>query len=36
MIAIDPSTGEILAFVSKPTYDPNLFLNGIDTTPGIS
>mgnify|MGYP003283809423 FL=1 len=28
--AIDPSTGEILAFVSKPTYDPNLFLNGID------
>lgn len=30
MIAIDPSTGEILAFVSKPTYDPNLFLNGID------
>ena len=30
MIAIEPSTGEILAFVSKPTYDPNLFLNGID------
>lgn len=30
LIAIDPSTGEILAFVSKPTYDPNLFLNGID------
>ncbi|MCG5031191.1 penicillin-binding protein 2 [Mesosutterella sp. OilRF-GAM-744-9] len=30
LIAIDPATGEILAFVSKPTYDPNLFLNGID------
>lgn len=30
LIAIEPSTGEILAFVSKPTYDPNLFLNGID------
>ena len=30
LIAIEPSTGEILAFVSKPTYNPNLFLNGID------
>jgi penicillin-binding protein 2 len=30
-IAIDPSNGEILAFVSQPTYDPNLFVNGIDT-----
>jgi len=30
-IAIDPDNGEILAFVSKPTYDPNLFVNGIDS-----
>jgi len=29
VVAVDPSTGEILAFVSKPTYDPNLFVNGI-------
>ena len=30
-IAIDPNNGDILAFVSQPTYDPNLFVNGIDT-----
>ncbi len=30
-IAIDPDTGDILAFVSQPAYDPNLFVNGIDT-----
>lgn len=30
-IAIDPDSGAILAFVSEPTYDPNLFVNGIDT-----
>ncbi|MEY2659498.1 MAG: penicillin-binding protein 2 [Pseudomonadota bacterium] len=30
MVAIDPRTGEILAFVSKPTFDPNLFVDGID------
>ena len=30
LVAIDPSNGEILAFVSKPTYDPNLFVEGID------
>ena len=29
-VAIDPRTGEILAFVSKPTFDPNLFVDGID------
>ncbi len=29
-IAIDPKTGEVLAFVSAPTYDPNYFPNGID------
>lgn len=31
-IAIDPRTGEILAMVSLPTYDPNLFVNGISHT----
>jgi penicillin-binding protein 2 len=31
LVAIDPRTGEILAFVSKPTFDPNLFVEGIDT-----
>jgi penicillin-binding protein 2 len=30
-IAIDPNNGDVLAFVSQPTYDPNLFVNGIDT-----
>jgi len=28
-IAMDPRTGEILAMVSLPSYDPNLFVNGI-------
>ena len=28
-VAIDPRTGEVLAMVSLPTYDPNLFVNGI-------
>ena len=31
LVAIDPATGDILAFVSKPGYDPNLFVEGIDT-----
>jgi penicillin-binding protein 2 len=30
MVALNPQTGEILAFVSKPTFDPNLFVDGID------
>ncbi len=30
LVALDPNTGEILAFVSKPTFDPNLFVDGID------
>jgi len=30
LIAIEPSTGDVLAFVSKPTFDPNLFVEGID------
>jgi penicillin-binding protein 2 len=29
LVAIDPNNGEILAFVSMPTYDPNIFVNGI-------
>jgi len=30
LVAIDPSTGGVLAFVSKPGFDPNLFVDGID------
>jgi len=30
LIAIEPETGDVLAFVSKPTVDPNLFVDGID------
>lgn len=30
LVAIEPVTGDVLAFVSKPTYDPNLFVEGID------
>ena len=30
LVAMDPGTGEVLAFVSKPTFDPNLFVEGID------
>ena len=29
VIAIHPQTGEVLVFVSKPSYDPNLFVEGI-------
>ena len=29
-IAMDPNNGDVLAFVSLPTYDPNPFVNGID------
>ena len=31
LVAIDPNNGDILAFVSKPGYDPNLFIDGIDS-----
>jgi len=31
LVAIDPNNGEVLAFVSKPGYDPNPFVDGIDT-----
>jgi penicillin-binding protein 2 len=30
LVAIEPETGDILAFVSRPGYDPNLFVEGID------
>ena len=30
VVAIDPKTGGILALVSKPSYDPNLFIAGIN------
>jgi penicillin-binding protein 2 len=31
VVAIQPSTGQILALVSQPGYDPNLFVAGIST-----
>jgi penicillin-binding protein 2 len=31
VVAIDPRTGGVLALVSKPAYDPNLFVTGIST-----
>ncbi len=31
VVAIEPKTGAVLAFASTPTYDPNPFVNGIDT-----
>lgn len=31
VVALDPKSGEVLAFVSKPTFDPNLFVEGIDS-----
>ncbi|MEJ2398728.1 MAG: penicillin-binding protein 2, partial [Gammaproteobacteria bacterium] len=30
LVAINPNNGEVIAFVSMPTFDPNLFVNGID------
>lgn len=30
VVAIEPATGGIMALVSKPSYDPNLFVTGID------
>ena len=32
LVAIEPATGEVLAFVSRPGFDPNLFVDGIDQT----
>lgn len=31
LIAIEPATGGVLALVAMPTYDPNLFIDGIDS-----
>ncbi len=31
VIALDPKTGAVLTFASTPTYDPNPFVNGIDS-----
>ncbi len=30
LVAIEPATGDVLAFVSRPGFDPNLFVEGID------
>ncbi|KNH10376.1 Penicillin-binding protein 2 (PBP-2) [Candidatus Burkholderia brachyanthoides] len=30
LVAIEPSSGDILAFVSSPSFDPNSFVDGID------
>jgi penicillin-binding protein 2 len=30
LVALDPKTGDVLALVSKPGFDPNLFVDGID------
>jgi len=30
LVALDPTTGGVLALVSKPGFDPNLFVDGID------
>ena len=31
LVALDPANGDVLAMVSKPGYDPNLFVDGIDS-----
>jgi len=31
VVALDPATGEILALVSTPSFDPNLFTTGMST-----
>ena len=30
LVALDPKSGDVLALVSKPGFDPNLFVDGID------
>lgn len=32
LVAIAPATGEVLAFVSMPNFNPALFIDGIDST----
>lgn len=29
VVALDPNTGEILAFINRPSYDPNVFARGV-------
>ncbi len=31
LVALDPRNGGVLALVSRPSFDPNLFVDGIDT-----
>lgn len=31
LVAIEPATGDVLAYVSRPGFDPNLFVDGIDS-----
>ena len=31
LVALNPRNGDVIAFVSMPTFDPNLFVNGVDT-----
>lgn len=31
VVAIEPATGQVLAMVSQPGYDPNIFVTGIST-----
>jgi penicillin-binding protein 2 len=30
LVAIEPGSGDVLAYVSNPSFDPNLFIDGID------
>jgi len=30
MVALDPENGAVLAYISQPSFNPNLFINGID------
>jgi penicillin-binding protein 2 len=32
VVAVDPKTGAVIALVSTPSFDPNLFVNGISNT----
>jgi penicillin-binding protein 2 len=31
LVAINPNNGDVIAFVSMPTFDPNVFVNGVDS-----